>query len=129
LKGYENLTDGSNVGLHEMSHALYFQKTVIDPDSSRSFCRNYNHVLSACKEAHQTEISGQKNLYSVYADTDLQEFWAESVEIFFEKPNELNTQYPAVYEAVKTLLHQDPLNKTYPLIEEKTSYLKNLLKF
>jgi hypothetical protein len=26
-------------------------------------------------------------------------------------------------------LHQDPLNKTYPLIEEKTSYLKNLLKF
>lgn len=129
LKDNEDLTDGSNVGLHEMSHALYFQKLIIDRDSSRNFCKNYNYVLSACKEAYQSEISGQKNLYSSYADTDLQEFWAESAEIFFEKPNELSRQYPEVYEAMKTLLNQDPLNKTHPIVQEKTSYLKNLLKF
>lgn len=128
LKGYEDLADGSNVGLHEMSHAVYFQKTVIDPDSSRIFCRNYDHVLTACKEAHQAEISGQKNLYSAYADTDLQEFWAEGVEIFFEKPNELSTQYPAVYQAMKILLNQDPLNKTAPILQEKASLSKKFEK-
>ncbi|HTM93521.1 MAG TPA: zinc-dependent peptidase [Flavisolibacter sp.] len=126
LKGNEDLTDGSNVGLHEMSHALYFQKVVIDANYARRFCRNYDDVLTACKEAYQTEIAGRKNLYSAYADTDLQEFWAESVEIFFEKPNELHLQYPAVYEAMKILLHQDPLNKIHPVLET-TSFLPQKL--
>lgn len=129
LKDNENLTDGSNVGLHEMSHALYFQKLVIESDEARDFCRSYNHLLSACKEAYQTEISGEKNLYSSYADTDLQEFWAESVEIFFEKPTELNNQYPSVYEAMKTLLCQDPSNKVYPVIHQKRSLSQRLSKF
>ncbi|MBO9684312.1 MAG: zinc-dependent peptidase [Flavisolibacter sp.] len=132
LKGNEDLTDGSNVGLHEMSHALYFQKVVIDANYARRFCRNYDDVLTACKEAYQTEIAGQKNLYSAYADTDLQEFWAESVEIFFEKPNELYLQYPSVYEAMKVLLHQDPLNKTHPVLETASflpQKLARLLKY
>jgi Mlc titration factor MtfA (ptsG expression regulator) len=126
LKGNEDLTDGSNVGLQEMSHALYFQKVVIDASYARRFCRNYDEVLTACKEAYQTEITGQRNLYSAYADTDLQEFWAESVEIFFEKPDELYLQYPSVYEAMKVLLNQDPLNKMHPVLET-TSFLPQKL--
>jgi MtfA peptidase len=129
LKGNEDLTDGSNVGLHEMSHALYFQKVVIDANYARSFCRNYDDLLTACKEAYQTEITGRKNLYSAYADTDLQEFWAESVEIFFEKPNDLYFQYPAVYEAMKILLNQDPSNKINPLLETSSSLPQKLAQF
>jgi len=112
-----------------MSHALYFQKLIIERDSSRNFRKYYNRLLTACKGAYQSEISGQKNLYSPYANSDLQEFWAESAEIFFEKPHELSLQYPEVYEAIKILLNQDPLNKTCPLVEQQRSYLKNLLKF
>jgi len=126
LKGNENLTDGSNVGLHEMSHALYFQKLVIDPYGAREFCKCYDHVLSACKEAYDIEINGQKNLYSSYADSDMQEFWAESVEIFFEKPDDLRNQYPGVYDAMKALLRQDSLNKSCPVIHEKTSFAGKL---
>lgn len=121
LKGNEDLTDGSNVGLHEMSHALYFEKLIVEGAYAKDFCANYNHLLTACKEAYQTEITGQKNLYSDYADTDLQEFWAESVEIFFERPGELCTQYPAVYEAMKALLNQDPSNSAYPIIQTSSS--------
>jgi MtfA peptidase len=128
LKGNDDLTDGSNVGLHEMSHALYFQKVVIDSNYARIFCRNYDHLLTACKDAYQTEIAGGKNLYSAYADTDLQEFWAESVEIFFEKPNELYLQYPVVYEAMKTLLNQDPLDKAHPILQSTTSLSEKLSK-
>jgi Mlc titration factor MtfA (ptsG expression regulator) len=129
LKGNEDLTDGSNVGLHEMSHALYFQKVIIDGNYARDFCKSYDHVLTACKEAYQTEIAGQKNLYSAYADTDLQEFWAESVEIFFEKTNELYLQYPSVFEAMKTLLNQDPLNKGFPVLQPASSLSQKLAKF
>jgi MtfA peptidase len=127
LKGNEILTDGSNVGLHEMSHALYFQKMVIGSYAAKEFCKSYNHVLCACKEAHQSEINGQKNLYSAYADSELQEFWAESVEIFFEKPIELNEQYPSVYQAMKSLLKQDPLNKVYPVINEESTLSQKLV--
>jgi len=129
LKGNEDLTDGSNVGLHEMSHALYFQKMIIEGNYARDFCRSYNHLLTACKEAYQTEIAGEKNLYSAYADTDLQEFWAESVEIFFEKPSNLNSQYPLVYESMKTLLNQDPLNPTFPILQTNSSLSRKLSDF
>lgn len=128
LKGNEDLGDGSNVGLHEMSHALYFQKVIIDRNYERDFCRGYRQVLSACKDASQMEITGQKNLYSYYADTDLQEFWAESVEIFFEKPGELYLQYPTVYEAMKILLNQDPLNKTHPVLKTTSTLSQKLYK-
>lgn len=128
LKGNEDLTDGSNVGLHEMSHALYFQKLMIDGNYAKDFCRNYNRLLTACKEAYHEEITAGKNLYSQYADTDMQEFWAESVEIFFEKPGELSNQYPAVYEAMKLLLNQDPLSRTYPVQHRRISLSQRFLK-
>jgi Mlc titration factor MtfA (ptsG expression regulator) len=131
LKGNADTADGSNVGLHEMSHALYFQKLVIDAGAAKEFCRNYNHLLSECREAYQTEVSGRKNLYSDYADTNLQEFWAESVELFFEKPVELQTQYPSVYEGMKLVLNQDPLKAPFPIIEENSSIqdrVKNFLR-
>jgi len=129
LKGNDDLTDGSNVGLHEMSHALYFQKLVVEGDHTRGFRKSYNRLLSECQEACKTERAGRKNLYSAYADTNLQEFWAESVEIFFEKPAELNRQYPSVYEAMKVLLNQDPLNKACPIIHRHLSLSQRLSKF
>lgn len=129
LKGNDDLTDGSNVGLHEMSHALYFQKLIIDGSCAKHFCSNYNHLLSECQEAYKTEVAGRKDLYSEYADTNLQEFWAESVEIFFEKPTELKIQYSSVYEAMKILLNQDPLNKICPIIHSSSTLSQRIHKF
>ena len=47
-------------------------------------------------------------LYSDYAMKDFQEFWAESVEIFFEKPLQMKALYPELYAAMSDLLNQDP---------------------
>lgn len=129
LKGHENLTDGSNLGLHEMSHALYFQKIIIDGEYTPDFYKHYHHLLSECREAYQTELQGKVNLYSEYADTDLQEFWAESVEIFFEKPTELEEKYPSVYQGMKVLLNQDPMDKTCPIIYHNSSLSQRALYF
>jgi Mlc titration factor MtfA (ptsG expression regulator) len=117
LKGVEHPEDGSNVGLHEMAHALYIQKIVIEKEFARTFIEKYDYLVNECKNAYHAEIAGLKDLYSPYADADLQEFWAESVEIFFEKPHALKQHYPEVYQAMKWLLNQDTINGAHPIIE------------
>lgn len=118
LKGIENPADGANLGLHEMSHALYFQKLVVEERFAKKFNKKYNHLLSECRSAFDDEQRGRLDLYSAYANTKMQEFWAESVELFFEKPAELKRCYPAVYEKMMALLNQDPLNKENPVIKK-----------
>jgi MtfA peptidase len=126
LQGNANATDGSNLGLHEMSHALYFQKLIIDADQAKRFVKKYNHLITECREAWQTESTGRKNLYSSYAESDIQEFWAESVELFFEKPLELQLHYPNVYGAMKLVLNQDPANQAFPIIKPGLTFRERL---
>ncbi len=121
LKGYENDKDGSNVGMHEMGHALYFQKLVIEENYLKRFTTQYNHLITECREAHALEIAEQKDLYSNYANQDLQEFWAESIELFFEKPAHLNNTYPEIFKAMSLLLNQNTLNITCPLLNQNPS--------
>lgn len=117
LKGIENPFDGANVGLHEMSHALYFQKLVVEEAFAKKFTKRYHHLLSESRTAFDDELKGRVDLYSDYANKDIQEFWAESVELFFEKPAELKKCFPAVYEKMTVLLNQEPLNKENPVIK------------
>lgn len=126
LKGNSNPIDGSNVGLHEMSHALYVQKLVIEEGYARTFYKKYNYLLQECKEAFEIEAQQKKDLYTEYANTNLQEFWAESVELFFEKPAELKSHYPDVFEAMKLLLNQNPMNSSHPTIKNNYSINKRL---
>lgn len=121
LQGYENALDGANVGLHEMSHALYFQKVEVEKKYAKTFNRRFQHLMEACKHAAQEEQCGKANLYSAYADKNEQEFWAETVELFFERPADLSATYPSVYAATVTLLGQNPLNKTAPRLQRKTA--------
>jgi Mlc titration factor MtfA (ptsG expression regulator) len=123
LKGYENNMDGSNVGLHEMSHALYIQKMEVEKNYAKRFAQRYNQLLQFCELAHKTEQTGKLDLYSDYACKNLQEFWAESVELFFEKPQELQKYYPDVFIAMITLLNQNPAIKENPVIKRGLIYL------
>ncbi|HEU4469602.1 MAG TPA: zinc-dependent peptidase, partial [Flavisolibacter sp.] len=120
LKGYENASDGSNLALHEMAHALYIQKIVIEAGYSKAFSRTYHQLIEECKPAHQAEIKGLQNLYSDYAEQNLQEFWAESVELFFEKPAALHENYPAIFQAMVRLLNQDPVMR--PILFRSTGF-------
>jgi MtfA peptidase len=122
LHGFENQTDGSNVGLHEMSHALYIQKIIIDKRFANSFSKHYACVMEECSEAARQEKEGSKDLYTSYADKSLQEFWAESVELFFEKPHALHGHYPDVFDALKSALNQDPRITENPVIRKPSLF-------
>jgi MtfA peptidase len=120
LKGYENSSDGYNVALHEMSHALYFQKLEVEKMDALQFCNRYNELVEHCKLPHQFELSGKTGLFTAYGCSNLQEFWAESIELFFERSIELRRAYPELYAALVRLLNQDPTTKEKVISESFT---------
>lgn len=114
--GYETPDNGVNIGLHEMAHALYFQKkhamTIFD---SASFSEQYIVVEGICEKYQHYEYC-RFELYLENAFKSAQEFFAESIELFFERPAEVKRHYPDIYEELCTLLRQDPLQKESPLL-------------
>ncbi len=119
LHGYKDSYDGSNVGLHEMSHALYIQKMEVEKNYAKSFAKKYNRLLKTCEGAMKVANEGSLLLYSAYATKNLQEFWAESIELFFEKPAELKKHYPQIFSQLSDLLNQNPVNRENPLLFQR----------
>jgi len=116
LEGYAIVNDGQNVGLHELAHALYYQTFVVEENADKNFRNLYNGFISDGNKAYHTEKTVEGGLYSDYAIKNFQEFWAESAEIFFEKPAAMKSLYPQLYETLKFLLNQDPVNKIASVI-------------
>jgi Mlc titration factor MtfA (ptsG expression regulator) len=112
LEGYKNRFDNSNVGLHEMAHALYYQNFEAEEHIDKIFQHSFHHFMSLGDKVFEREKLLTIGLYSDYAMKNFQEFWAESIEIFFEAPDRLNLHYPDLYAMLCDLLCQDPLN--YP---------------
>ncbi len=90
-----------------------------DVHLGKTLAARYKGLVNECQNAYNLEVKEEKNFYSKYADTNLQEFWAESVELFFEKPKDLNHHYPNVFKAMTLLLNQDPRNKRSPLTQNR----------
>ena len=122
LDGYQDEQDGANLGLHEMSHALYFQKIEVEAGYAKTFAKQFRHLFYLCQHAFESEVAGHKNLYSAYAEKDLQEFWAESVELFFEKPALLREHYHLVFDQMLLLLNQDPARKEAPIVNRGKAF-------
>ena len=110
LEGYENPDDGQNVGLHELAHALYYQTFIVGENIDHNFKNTFDNFNSYGNKVFAKELQPANNLYSEYAFKNFQEFWAESVEIFFEKPAAMKACYPQLYDSIKFLLNQDPYN-------------------
>lgn len=108
-KGFELPEDGINLGLHEMAHA--FMLTVkCESYSTRRICRR----MRAWRLASQAEFlslkAGNDSLFRKYGGTNGDEFFAVSVECFYEQPHEFARQFPEIYKAMCRIFNQDPLN-------------------
>lgn len=109
LEGFQSTADGQNVGLHELAHAYHFQNFSTGNQVDADFVADFSRFDDCGNKAYQNELLPGADLYSRYAMRNFQEFWAESVEIFFERPADLNYRYPELYEALRDILNQDPL--------------------
>ena len=110
LEGYSEPGNGQNVGLHELAHALYYQNFIVEENVDGGFRDQYDEYIAGSNKVYEAERSSEGGLYTKYGETNTQEFWAESIELFFEKPAAMNSSYPELYDSLKKVLNQDPLN-------------------
>lgn len=110
LQGFQYPDDGHNVGLHEMAHAYYWQNFISKENTDKDFVSTFSGYNNTANKILKLEKSPGNDLFSDYGLKNSQEFWAESVELFFEKPGLMNQLHPELYSSLRILLNQDPLN-------------------
>jgi MtfA peptidase len=108
-KGIAGLTPNCNIGLHEMAHALAYVNFITQTDEDRHFKKEFTNFSKVARPVFNSMQHGGKNLLGDYAGTNYHEFWAVSVEVFFENPVRFKHELPDLYRAMATVLNQDPL--------------------
>ena len=111
MRGFANDSDGDNVGIHEMAHALaYVNFTAQDNDGEDDvFQARFKEFTLTARPIFEDMQQGGSNMLDRYAATNYNEFWAVSVETFFEKSLQMKQEMPVLYHALCELLGQDPL--------------------
>jgi Mlc titration factor MtfA (ptsG expression regulator) len=105
--------DGANVVMHEFAHQLdqaagpangapYVGRGALQRDWARVMSREFNAFIARL-------ASDEPSLIDPYAATSPAEFFAVTTELFFERPDALAAEWPAVYEQLKRCYRLDPL--------------------
>lgn len=108
LYGYAVSNDNINVALHEMSHALLYNNFFAQYDNDKQFRLNYEKFSTTTGPILADVITRRKSYLRSYAYSNIHEFWAVSVEAFFESPDGLKMNMPQLYDALCKVLNQDP---------------------
>jgi Mlc titration factor MtfA (ptsG expression regulator) len=111
LQGLGNNADSNNVGIHEMAHALAYVNFVTKTDEDKHFIREFKNFSKVARPIFQDMQKGRKTLLGDYAATNYHEFWAVSVEMFFENPLAFKHQLTDLYMAMTRVLNQDPIEQ------------------
>lgn len=109
LQGYDNATDNVNVAIHEMAHALEYNNFINHADADPKFRADFQLFPVAYGPALAHMITTRRSYLRSYAYTNIREFWAVSVETFFENPAVLKAAMPKLYYVICEILKQDPL--------------------
>ena len=112
LQGFEDYTDSVNVGLHEMAHAITFdlflgftsRQDILLRKRMQSFMESGRSVFRAMKQ-------DTSHVLDDYRADNFDEFWAVSIESFFENPRHLKENLPDLYISLCEVLNQDPLTQ------------------
>jgi hypothetical protein len=109
LFGYSDNSDNINVAVHEMSHALLFNNYFAKYGVDKNFRANYEKFSTTTGPILADVITKRQSYLRNYALTNIHEFWAVSVEAFFENPEDLKINMPQLYDALCRVLNQDPI--------------------
>lgn len=110
LYGYAVNDDNINVAIHEMSHALLYNNFFAPYGKDEHFRLNYEKFSTTTGPILADVITRRRSYLRNYAYSNLHEFWAVSVEAFFENPAGLKLNMPELYNALCKVLNQDPLS-------------------
>lgn len=111
-QGAINDGDGQNVVLHEFAHRIDDLSGHTDGapilNQGQSFADWERVFIKAYKRHVQSVEKGRKTVIDVYGAEGQEEFFAVSVEVFFEKPVALKREEPMVYQQLSELFRLDP---------------------
>jgi len=111
--GAADPSDGKNVVLHEFAHQLDFENEAADGVprlSTREQQIAWAEVMrSEYASLRAADESGIPTLLDTYGATNPAEFFAVSVEAFFEQPRALRAHHPKLYAELRTYFQQDPM--------------------
>jgi hypothetical protein len=110
LAGAADPTDGRNVVLHEFAHQIDQDTGVADGRPWRpnpALRRQWGAVMDAAFERLRHEPSA---VIDAYGASDPAEYFAVVTELFFERPQALQAEAPAVYGELADLYRVHPLS-------------------
>lgn len=110
VQGFVNYNDGVNVALHEMAHALHHENFMQEKGIDWDFRQDFDKLPSIFGPLMTQTIVERRSYLRGYAFTNFHEFWAVSVEYFFENPQGLKDNLPQLYAILCDTLNQDPLH-------------------
>lgn len=114
LVGAAEPHDGQNVVIHEFAHQLDQETGVANGApvlARREQYARWSQVLGAEFHALQARAAhSHSSLFSDYGATDPAEFFAVISEVFFEQPQRMATEHPALYRELSQLYRLDPLS-------------------
>lgn len=110
LDGLINESDGVNLGIHEVAHALKLENYIysneevefLNPDIKRQYILFMNQEIELLK-------NGKASFFRESAKLNEDEFFAVSLECFFEKPEKFLKERPEFFKTMTLLLQQNPL--------------------
>jgi len=108
INSFNHDNDGFNVGYHEFAHVLDGRRPDGTPDELN--LGSYKPWAEAM-QAEFEKVHDHKSILRSYAGTNPAEFFACSVEYFFEKPEKMKNQAPQVYEQLCKFFNQNPLEE------------------
>lgn len=109
--GTRNLHDGHNVVLHEFSHQLDSESGSANgaPLLHTNSYSTWASVLSREFEKLNKDFAQHHHaVMDYYGATNPAEFFAVATETFFEKPQQLQTKHPELFDVLKTYYRVDP---------------------
>ena len=111
--GAADPADGKNVVLHEFAHQLDYENHAADgvPElATREQQLAWSEVMRIeFASLRAADESGIPTLLDTYGATDPVEFFAVSVEAFFERPRALRAHHPRLYAELRKYFNQDPI--------------------
>src|SRR5213595_2066305 len=111
--GAADPSDAKNVVLHEFAHQLDFENDAVDgvPElATREQQLAWADVMrSEFASLRAADESGIPTLLNTYGATDPAEFFAVSVEAFFEQPRALLARHPKLYAQLQNYFQQNPV--------------------
>ena len=108
IKGAKDFSDGQNVVLHEFAHQLDQESGSTNGAPLLGAASSYQRWTCVLSKEYQRLQGGRKGVIDQYGATNPAEFFAVVTETFFERPVQLKTKHPALFEEMKSFYAVDP---------------------